>query len=158
MNYEKYWFLTPISTYISIFLVICFFSKSFVLISNRYCVSQKEANQIIASFLLRGQKVDLDHQDFMQHVYCIYACSVAQWCPTLQCYGLQSARLLLFQVRKLEWVAISSSRGSSQLKVQTRISYVSCIGNQMHCISYSLKWMLFQQGPMIPQGIIFSIL
>ena len=94
MNYEKCWFLTSISTHISIFLVICFFSKSFVLISNGYCVSQKEENQIIASFLLRDQKADSDHQDFMQYVYCMCACSVAQWCPTLQPYGLQSARLL----------------------------------------------------------------
>ena len=31
-------------------------------------------------------------------------------------------------LRTLEWVAISSSRESSQLRAQTRVSYVSCIG------------------------------
>ena len=34
----------------------------------------------------------------------------------------------IFQARILQWVAISFSRGSSQPKDQTRISYVSCIG------------------------------
>ena len=35
----------------------------------------------------------------------------------------------ILQARILEWVAMSSSRGSSQLRDQTRVSYVSCIGN-----------------------------
>ena len=35
------------------------------------------------------------------------------------------------QARILEWVAISSSRGSSQSRDQTCISYVSCIGRQV---------------------------
>ena len=35
------------------------------------------------------------------------------------------------QARILEWVAISSSRGSSRPKDQTHISYVSCIGRQV---------------------------
>ena len=34
----------------------------------------------------------------------------------------------ILQARILEWVAIPSSRGSSQPRDQTRISYVSCIG------------------------------
>ena len=43
----------------------------------------------------------------------------------LQRYGLQPARLLVhgtFQARILEWVAISSSRGSSQPRDQTHAS------------------------------------
>ena len=39
----------------------------------------------------------------------------------------------VFQARILEWVAISSSRGSSQPRDQTHISCVSCFG----------KWMLY---------------
>ena len=41
----------------------------------------------------------------------------------------------IFQARILEWIAISSSRGSSQPKDQTSISCVSCIGRQIlyHC-------------------------
>ena len=34
----------------------------------------------------------------------------------------------IFQARILEWVAFSSSRGSSQIRDQTCISYVSCTG------------------------------
>ena len=46
-----------------------------------------------------------------------------QLCPTLQPYGLQPARLFsvhgILQARILEWVAMSSSRGSSQPRDQT---------------------------------------
>ena len=34
----------------------------------------------------------------------------------------------ILQARALEWVAMPSSRGSSQLRGRTHISYVSCIG------------------------------
>ena len=34
----------------------------------------------------------------------------------------------IFQARVLEWVAVPSSRGSSQPRDLTGISYVSCIG------------------------------
>ena len=37
----------------------------------------------------------------------------------------------ILQARILEWAAISSSRGSSQTRDWTHISYVSCIGRQM---------------------------
>ena len=49
----------------------------------------------------------------------------------LQPSGLQSTRLLcpgILQARILEWVVISSSRGSSRPRDQTQISDVSCIG------------------------------
>ena len=36
----------------------------------------------------------------------------------------------VLQGRTLEWVAMPSSRGSSQPRDQTHISYVSCIGRQ----------------------------
>ena len=37
----------------------------------------------------------------------------------------------ILQARMLEWVAISFARGSSWPRVQTHISYVSCIGKQV---------------------------
>ena len=37
----------------------------------------------------------------------------------------------IFQARTLEWVAISSSRGSSQPRDRTHISYISCTGRQV---------------------------
>ena len=59
-----------------------------------------------------------------------------QLCPTLwdlmDCIVLQAPLSMgIFQVRILEWVAMASSRGSSQPRDQTYVSYVSCIGKQV---------------------------
>ena len=55
-----------------------------------------------------------------------------QLCPTLcdpmDCSTLGSSVHGILHVRILEWVAITSSRGSSQPKDRTYVSYVSCIG------------------------------
>ena len=55
-------------------------------------------------------------------------CSAAQSCPTLRnpmdCYPPGSSVHGILQVRVLEWVVISSSRGTSQPRDQT---HVSCI-------------------------------
>ena len=48
-----------------------------------------------------------------------------------------SLSMWIFQARKLQWVAMPSSRGSFQLKDWTHISYVSCIG----------RWVLYQLVP-----------
>ena len=58
---------------------------------------------------------------------------------TLSCGSLQPHELLpssssvrgIFLARILEWVAISSSRGSSQLRDQTWVSCHSCIGKRI---------------------------
>ena len=59
-------------------------------------------------------------------------CSVAQSCPPL-CSPLDyrspsSSVHGIFKARILEQVAISYSRGSSQLRDQTQVSCISCIG------------------------------
>ena len=54
---------------------------------------------------------------------------------SLQPYRLQPTRLLcpwIFLTRILEWVAISSSRGSSQSRYQTHISHVYCIAGEFY--------------------------
>ena len=57
------------------------------------------------------------------------ACSVTQACLTLcdpmDCSPPGSSVHGIFQARILEWVAISSSRGSSRPRDRTQISYVS---------------------------------
>ena len=62
-------------------------------------------------------------------IRCVDVC--AQSCPTLcnpmDCITPGSSVHGIFQARILEWVAISSSRGSSKPRDQTRISCVSCI-------------------------------
>ena len=68
------------------------------------------------------------------HVYV----SVAQSCPThcdpVDCSLPDSSVHGIFQARKMEWVAISSSRGSSRLRDQTCIV---CVGRQriLYCWS-----------------------
>ena len=47
------------------------------------------------------------------------------------------------QARLLEWVAMPSSRGSSWSREQTYISYVSCIGSQVHFHWYPLGRLSF---------------
>ena len=37
----------------------------------------------------------------------------------------------ILQARILEWVAMPSSRGSSQPRDQTRVSSISCVGKQI---------------------------
>ena len=65
-----------------------------------------------------------------------------QSCPTLcdpmNCSPPGSSIHGIFQARILEWVAISYSRGSSQTRDQTHISWVSCIGRQIlyHCATW----------------------
>ena len=54
----------------------------------------------------------------------------------------------ILKARILEWVAIPFSRGSSQTRDQTHISYLSCIRRQIFC------YLCHQQSPV--NGILFS--
>ena len=93
--------------------------------------SQSTHNPLTAGTLLsfNGSTKALDH----------CACSVAQLCPTLctamDCSPPSSSAHGFSQVRILEWVAISSSRGSSCPRDWTHISFVPCVGRQIlyHC-------------------------
>ena len=63
------------------------------------------------------------------HVHvCMCAQSGLSLCDLMDCslyvHGITQAQIL-------EWGAISSSRGSSQPKDQTRISCISCIGKRI---------------------------
>ena len=67
---------------------------------------------------------------------CVYSCMclVAQLCPTL-CDPMDwnppgSSVHGILQARILEWVAISSSKESSQPRDQTHVSCVSCIAGR----------------------------
>ena len=59
-------------------------------------------------------------------------CSVTQSCPTLwdpmDCSPPGSSVHRILQARILEWVAMPSSRGPSQPRDPTLVSFVSCIG------------------------------
>ena len=66
-------------------------------------------------------------------------CSAAKSCPTLcdpvACSPPGPSVHGIPQARVLEWVAMPSSRESSQPRDRTRVSYVSCIG----------RWVLYHQ-------------
>ena len=54
--------------------------------------------------------------------------SCVQLCNSMDCSLPDSSVHGIPQVRILEWVVMTSSKGSSKLKDQTSFSYVSCIG------------------------------
>ena len=79
------------------------------------------------------------------HVY-VWVC--AQSHPTLH------PRLLCpwnFPGKNIEWISISFSRGSSQPRDQTHISWVSCIGRGIlgHCATWEV-WGSFNCGMQTP--------
>ena len=79
-----------------------------------------------------------------QTFYCVCAFSVTQSCPAfcdpMYCSSLGSSVHGILQTRILEWVAISSSRGSFQPRDQTRIFQASYIGSW---ILYHWNYFLF---------------
>ena len=72
------------------------------------------------------------------HLLCllfVYVCSVAQSCPTLcnhmDCSLPASSIHGILQTRILEWLAMPYFKGSSWLRDQTCLSYISRIGGQV---------------------------
>ena len=71
--------------------------------------------------------------------YLWHACMLSHvqlFCNPMDCSLPGSSLHGIFQARILEWVAISSSRGSSLSKDRTRVSCISCIG----------RWVLYYCG------------
>ena len=70
----------------------------------------------------------------IQNAACMHA-KLLQSCPTLcnpmDCSLPGSSVHGILQARKLEWVAMSSSRGSSQPRDQTCVSYITYIGRHI---------------------------
>ena len=60
----------------------------------------------------------------------LHTCSVVSLCGPADYSTPGSPVHGIFQARRLEWVTISSSRGSSQLRDWTQVSCVSCTGRQ----------------------------
>ena len=92
--------------------------------------------------------------DFEVHVYkrriCVFA-KLPQSCPAL-CDPTDhsppdSSVHGILQERILEWLAIPSSRGSSQSRDQTYISYVSCID----------RWILYHQSHLLVVQLISCV-
>ena len=54
-------------------------------------------------------------------------------CNTMDCSPPGSSVHGIFQARIVKWVAMPSSRGSSQPRDRTHVSCISCIGRQVLC-------------------------
>ena len=66
---------------------------------------------------------------YRAHVaYCAQMLSRVRLCDPMDCSPPESSVHGILQARTLEWVAMPSSRRSSQPRDQTRVSWVSCIG------------------------------
>ena len=65
-----------------------------------------------------------------------YACMLSSFSHVPLFVTLWTPIQGIFQARILEWVVILYSRGSSQARDQTRISYISCIS----------RWVLYHWG------------
>ena len=102
--------------------------------------------------VLEAQSSSRDHQGVLTSPFLLFtswllrairisAHSVAQSCPTLcnttDCSPPGSSIHGISQARILEWVAMHSSRGSSQPRDRTPISYIYCIG----------WWVLYHLAP-----------
>ena len=70
----------------------------------------------------------------MQHAKSLLLCPI--FCSPMDCSPPGSSVHGILQVRILEWVAMLSSRGSSQLSDGTYISLVSCTG----------RWILYHRA------------
>ena len=97
--------------------------------------SNRKLIQGLIKFIHRsgGSQCILQEWGVVRNVLCLEytgACLVAQSCPTLRdtidCSMPGSSVPGTLQARTLEWVAISSSRGSPQPRDQTRKSCLSC--------------------------------
>ena len=76
-----------------------------------------------------------NNKNYMSHesedvmpAYLLSCSVVSDSCSPMECIPPGSSVHRILQARTLEWVAISSSRGSSRPRDQTRVSCVSCIG------------------------------
>ena len=68
----------------------------------------------------------------IRHV-CSVASVVSDFCDPMDYSPSGSSVHGILQARILEWVAMPSSRGSSQPRDWTRVSYISCIGRWVLC-------------------------
>ena len=72
---------------------------------------------------------------------CVLSCSVVSDSATSWTVARWAPLSMEFpQARILEWVAMPSSRGSSQLRDRTRVSYVSCMDRQVLPLAPSVQF------------------
>ena len=81
----------------------------------------------LREFLFRGSL--FSHYSFIFSIFpCMHAQSYLTVCDSMDCSPTGTSVHGIFQARILEWVAISSSRESSQPRYLTQVSFAFCIG------------------------------
>ena len=80
-------------------------------------------------------RLEMERCVFSGQVECVCVCSIVSnsFCDLVDCSFSGSSVQQILQARTLEWVVISSPRGSSQLRGWTQVSWVSCIGRWILC-------------------------
>ena len=78
-----------------------------------------------------GMHVHIFESLKLEGLYVGDLCACLTLCDPMDCSPLGSSVHGILQARILEWVAISSSRGSSQLRDPTCVSCMSCIGRHI---------------------------
>ena len=86
---------------------------------------------------------------FYIFTYCAQSCLII--CNTMNCSWPGSSVRGISHPTILEWVAISSSRGSSQPREQTRLFCISCIGRLI--LTTSTTW----ETPYLSAGLNINI-
>ena len=87
-----------------------------------------------------------DFSDCLKHSCLVTRSCLTLWTP-LDCSPPDFSAHGIFQSRTLEWVAISSSRGSSQPRDSTLISFVSCIAGGFFTLwAIRESWLLREQA------------
>ena len=81
---------------------------------------------------------------YLQVCVCYMCAKSLQLCPILcdltDCSPPGSSVHGILQARILEWVAMPFSKGSFQLRNQTHISYVPCIGGSFFTTTKLMPW------------------
>ena len=75
----------------------------------------------------RGKSTHGKMFNIISHCCCLVTQLCLTLCSPMDCSPLGSSVYGIFQARILEWVAVPSSRGSSQPSDRTLVSYISCI-------------------------------
>ena len=89
------------------------------------------------------------------YIVLVLSRSVVSLCDPMD-YSLPGASVHgILQARRLEWVSISSSRGSPQLRDRTHISYISCTGRRT-LLKASGKKKVSYKGPGVRMTTRFS--
>ena len=125
-------------------------------INSSYCVSRKldkdNALSVVRHRTLTRAQEEKKKEFSSPLIICATAAKSLQSCPTLSdpmdCSPPGSSFHEISQARTLEWVAMPSSRGSSQPRDQTPVFCVSCIHRQI--LYYCTTWEDYIQAPKSP--------